>query len=48
MPGPSDYAANNSPKKLAAREAGKNRPFGVNQGRFVNDDNGVPGAGKYD
>jgi len=47
-PGPSDYAADNSPKKLAAREAGKRRPFGINTKRFGGDDNGVPGAGKYD
>jgi len=47
-PGPSDYAADNSPKKMAAREAGKKRPFGINTRRFGSDDNGVPGAGKYD
>ena len=47
-PGPSDYAADNSPKKLAAKEAGKKRPFGINTRRFGDDDNGVPGAGKYE
>ena len=47
QPGPSDYAANNSPKKQGPRQAGTGRPFGINTKRFGSDDNGVPGAGKY-
>lgn len=30
------------------KEAGKKRPFGINSKRFGSDDNGVPGAGKYE
>lgn len=48
IPGPSDYAPDNSPIKKIPKEAGKKRPFGTNIKRFGNDDNGVPGAGKYD
>ena len=33
---------------MVVREAGKKRPFGINTKRFGDDDNGVPGAGKYE
>lgn len=45
LPGPSHYKIE-KPSKFK-KEKGSNRPFGVNESRFKDEDNGVPGAGQY-
>ena len=48
LPGPSDYAYDQSKSKHEGKnEGGNNRPFGTNIQRFTTVDNGVPGAGTY-
>ena len=46
-PGLAEYIPDVTNQLNTYRLSGEKRPFGVNTGRFLTTDNGVPGAGTY-